>query len=250
MQPKKTSFTPFLVILFFFVALFTYIKLAGPIPFSVNSRVTNEIDNFSVTGEGEVSIKPDIAYLSVGFRQTGSTVSQVQSQANQVMNNVTQRLKQLGINTDKDIKTVAYSINPNYDWQDRNRRIVGYEAYTSLRITIRDIEQVNQVVDETVAGGANIMNGLSFDVEDKEQAIDQARQEAVAQAKKKAQLAANTAGFKLGRIIGYRESTGDDYSRPVYDRAYSMAESSVPETEIHTGTTDVKISVTMTYAIE
>lgn len=251
MQENKKYFVSFAVILFFFISLYGYIKLAGPIPFSVNSRVTNEIDSFSVTGEGQVATKPDIAYLAVGFQQSGSSVMQVQTQVNQVINDVSQRLQQLGIDIDKDIKTTSYSINPRYDWQDESRKIIGYDAHTSLRIIIRDIEQINQVVDEAVAGGANIMNGLSFDVDDKEQFVNQARKEAVTEAKKKAQLAAGTAGFKLGRLIGYHESAGDDYLRPVYsDKALSSLESAVPETEIQTGTTDIKIMVTMIYAIE
>ncbi len=252
MQEKKFSFTPFLIILFFFMALFAFNKLVGPFPFSVNSLVSNEVDSFWVSGEGEIAVKPDTAYLSVGFRESGVTVDQVQTQMNQVMNNVVQRMKELGINIDRDIKTASYNISPIIDWRDQNQRITGYEASTTVKITIRDLDKVNSAVDEAVAGGANVMNSLTFGVDDQEKYIDEARQKAVAQAKERAQKAAKTAGFRLGRLISYFETFEDDYARPVYsEKAFSaLLDSSEPATEIHTGTSEIKITVTITYAIE
>lgn len=253
MSEKKQLYIPFAVIAFFFLSLFAYSKFVGPIPFSVNSRITNQIDSFWVSGKGNVAIKPDVAYLSVGITENGMTVAQVQSQINQVMNNVTQRLEQLGLDVDKDVKTTTYSINPRFDWEDKNRRIIGYDATAYLEITIKDIEKVNAVVDESLSGGANTINSLYFDVEDKEKYIDEARKEAVAQAKERAKQAAQTAGFKLGKMISYNEDIGDDYIKPVYlERSFTALDSSMPApaTDISTGVSEIEISVTMTYAIE
>ncbi|MFH0749876.1 MAG: SIMPL domain-containing protein, partial [Candidatus Gottesmanbacteria bacterium] len=201
-------------LLVFFVALFVYTKFAGPIPFSITNVTSNKSEAFTVTGEGTVSIKPDIATVIVGVQAQGSTVKTVQDNLNTVINAVSAAVKKVGVDS-KDIKTSNYNLNPTYNYNNGTQKIIGYEASSNLTIKVRDIEKANSVVDSATAAGANTIGGITFDVDDKTKAEGEARKLAVADAKAKAELAAQTAGFKLGKIINYQESTSDNRIYPM-----------------------------------
>src|SRR5258708_36281628 len=107
--------TPFFTVLFIFLFLFLYFKLAGPIPFAINSVQTTKSNVFQVTGDGKATAIPDIANISFGVTKQASTIADAQSQTNSAMQNTLDSLKQNGID-DKDVKTTDYSVNPNYDY--------------------------------------------------------------------------------------------------------------------------------------
>src|ERR1051325_3414701 len=104
----KSIQTPLLTVVFIFVGLLLYTKLAGPIPFTVNSISTVKQNLFTVDGTGEVTGVPDTALVSLGVNKNAATVEAAQTQVNEVINKVKADLKGLGIE-DKDIKTVNYS---------------------------------------------------------------------------------------------------------------------------------------------
>src|SRR3989344_2531907 len=189
-----------LIIIFFFISLFAYEKLAGPIPFSLNSVTTTKSDTFNVTGEGKVNVSPDVAIVSAGISAEGTSVKIVQDQINSVINKVSDAVKNLGVDS-KDIQTTNYNINPKYDFTSGTQRVNGYSANTTLTIKVKQLDKINSVIDSATANGANQINGLTFEVSDKEKAENEAREMAVADAKKKAQQAAKVAGFSLGRLI-------------------------------------------------
>ncbi|MCL5090916.1 MAG: SIMPL domain-containing protein [Patescibacteria group bacterium] len=250
MQNSSKLFSPLIIIVFFFASLFLYTKLFGPIPFFINSVTTTKTDTFVVSGEGKSVIKPDIAYATVGIEASGTSVKQTQNQINTVINKVSEGLKALGVN-EEDIKTTNYNINPTFDWTNGKQRITGFSANTNLQIKIRDIDKINEVIDSSTTNGANQIGGISFDVEDKTKAEDEARKMAVAEAKKKAQDAAQIAGFKLGKIINYSEGGINPpavmlSSMKVRDAAGGGA----PATEIQTGSSEIKLTVTLSYQIE
>ena len=114
-----------------------------------------------------------------------------------------------------------------------------------------DIDKVNEVIDFSTDSGANRIGGVSFDIEDKEKLQNEARKEAVEQAKRKAKQAADTAGFRLGRMINYSENLGGWPVQPFYGRALaSDALTESAPTEIQTGEQEITISVTLSYQIE
>ncbi len=240
----------FSLLVLFFLSLFLYTRLAGPIPFAVSSITTNKNDVFTVTGEGKSSVTPDIAYVTVGVQASGATVKQTQSQINGAINKVAAALKTLGVE-EKDIKTVNYSINPNYDWNSGSQKIAGYSASTNLSIKIRNLDKVNEVIDQATGNGANQVGGVSFDVEDKTKAEAEARQEAVAQAKKKAEEAAKIAGFKLGKIINYSEGqAGYPVPMALDSRKIGMGGGASPATEVQPGSSEINLVVSLSYQIE
>lgn len=243
---------PFLYIAFtlvtFFILLFAYTKFAGPIPFYINSVTTQKNEAFSVTGEGSVFIKPDVALVSVGISANASTVKQAQDQINIIINKVSESIKRAGVDA-KDIKTVSYNIYPTYDYTSRTQRITGYSAATNLSIKVRQIDKANDVIDAATAAGANQVGGVSFDIDDKTKAENEARSKAIEAAKKKAENAAKAGGFNLGRLINYSENF---QGVPIALRSLSVGapgKDSATTTEIEPGTNEVRVSVTLSYEI-
>jgi uncharacterized protein YggE len=238
-------------IVLFFILLFAYTKLAGPLPFSINSVTTTKTDTFTVHGEGKVTMIPDIAVVSLGVSAQGTSVSKVQDELNTKMNAISGAIKKLGVDA-KDIKTSYYHISPMYDYASSTRRVTGYQASSNLTVKVRKIDTANSVIDAATREGANEVGGVSFDVDDKTKAENQAREAAVADAKAKASAAAKAAGFTLGRVINYSEGNGAS-PRPLM---YDTAEKAMPisgggaPTEVEPGTSELSVNVSVSYEIQ
>jgi uncharacterized protein YggE len=184
----------------------------------------------------------------VGVTSQGSTVEEAQDALNQNINKVIEAEKALGIPAE-DIKTTNYSVQPRYDYSGETQKIVGYDASSNVTIKVEDSSKVNEVVDTATSNGANQVGGISFEVSDPTQAQNQARDLAVEDAKKKAQEAAAAAGFTLGKIINYSESTNDNYPTPMYaEAARDMSTLSAP-TKIEAGSSEIQMTVRLSYEI-
>jgi len=249
MQNLNKIFPTVIIIFLIFAGFFAYTKLVFPLPFSINNVSTIKNEAFSVTGEGKVVVKPDIAYVNIGIQAKSNSVKSVQNQINSTINQVSSSLKRLGID-EKDIKTLNYNINPIYDWTSGHQYLSGYNANTTLEVKVRNLDKINEVIDQSTASGANEISNINFEVEDKTAAEEEARKDAVAEAKKKAQDAARVAGFKLGKIINYSESTGPTPRPVAYDLKASSPVSMGGGTEIQTGSSEITLTVTLTYQIE
>lgn len=233
----------------FFISLTIYTKLFGPIPFAVNSVSTVKQDIFNVTGEGKLSVAPDVALISLGVQASGSTVKDVQGKVNSSENAVISAVKGLGIDA-KDIKTTNYSINPTYDYSSSNQKITGYQANSTVQVKVRDLNKVNLIIDAGTGAGANQVGGVTFDIDDKTKVQNEARKLAVADAKTKAEQAAATAGFSLGRLVNYQEDFGGSI-RPMVAMSAGVAKDSgpTPPTQVEPGTNEIDVMVTLSYEI-
>jgi len=198
-----------LTLVTFFLLLFIYTAIAGPIPFSINSVTTTKSDAFSVSGEGRVEAKPDSATIRLGVVAKGATEEVAKNNMNTSINRVLGALKDLGISEDK-IKTENFNIYPEYNsvrapvtadspGPDQNQ-IAGYTGNTNLSITVETAELANQVLDAGVEAGANQVGGIDFQVKDKTESMNKARELAVADAKKKAEEIIDDGIKKLGSL--------------------------------------------------
>lgn len=233
----------------FFILLFSFTKIFGPILFSVNSVTTTKSTTFDVTGEGKITASPDIALVTVGILANGQTVKQAQDQINSVINKVSDAIKKLGVDP-KDIKTTNYNINPlRGDFVNGPAKITGYEASTNLSIKVRELDKANSVIDTATISGANQVGGISFDVDNYAKFENEARIKAVEEAKKKAADASKIAGFKLGRIINYSENSGG--ISPLSYRAMAVEKNigGVP-TQVEPGSNEITVTVTLSFEIE
>jgi uncharacterized protein YggE len=243
MQPQKLIYT-FTAILFFFLSLFAYTRFVGPVSFSV-STVSRQDQLFTVAAEGTTYGKPNQAEISLGITTQGSSVGDVQSQANRVINQIAKDVKSLGIE-EKDIKTTQYNINPNYDYNSSPPRISGYTASITLQVLVRDLDKINQVVDTSTGGGANEVSGLVFGIDDDtlKDLQDQAREDAIREAKRKATKIASQAGVKLGRLMNVSEQAVSPY-QPV---SFALAEAKMTEpTQVEPGQSKISSRVTLSY---
>ncbi|MBI2315083.1 SIMPL domain-containing protein [Candidatus Daviesbacteria bacterium] len=238
--------TPFAWLASFFILLFLYTRLFGPVPFLVTSVTTQKSTTFDVTGEGKVTAKPDIAFVTAGISAEGQTVKSVQDQMSNVINKVSTNLKQLGVDS-KDIQTTNYNIQPKIDFRE-GQRITGFTTNTNLQIKVRQLDKAGEVIDTATSSGANQISGVSFDIDDKTKLEDEARKKAVEEAKKKAQRSGQIAGFKLGRIINYSENQAG-FLRPVSLSMEAAKAAGDTATQVEPGSSEVTINVTLSYEI-
>ena len=168
----------------------------------------------SVSGEGRVFVSPDVAEVSLGI-QTGRqpSAAQAMTKLREGMDRVFQSIKKAGVE-DKDIRTENFNLNPIYDWtQDKGQVFRGFEANQSLRVKVRNLDKVSDVISAATDAGANQAGGVAFTIDDPESKRAEAREKAIVLAKGKAQQLAQDLGMHLGRIKGFDE--GGNASPPV-----------------------------------
>jgi hypothetical protein len=181
----------------------------------------------NVTAEGHSRRTPDLALFNAGVVTQGPNAAEALSANSARMQRVVASLKRAGIE-DRDLQTSAVSLQPRYsnperDAQIRARelrqpyvppaeteapRIIGYEARNSLQIRVRRLERMGRTIDTLVTEGANQIDGPSFTVDDQRAALDEARTQAMANARARAELYAKAAGLKVARILSISEGGG------------------------------------------
>jgi uncharacterized protein YggE len=209
---------------------------------------TTQIRTLSSSGTGEVYLVPDVAYVYVGVKVQADDVSTALSDNNVQANAVSQAVQALGVEA-KDIQTTSFNVYPMQDYApdgtiSRNYFVVENTVY----ITVRDLTKLGTLLDAVVKSGANTINGISFDVQDKEAANAQARDLAIQNAKAEAQSIADASGVRLGELQNVNVYVNSS-ATPMYDaKGGSMsAASNVP---ISAGQLLISASASMTYEIK
>lgn len=244
--------TPLLTVLFIFLALIAYTKLLGPIPFTVNSISTVKDSLFTVEGTGEVTAVPETALLNMGVSKQAATVEEAQTQVNEVINQITQQMTALGVE-EKNIKTVNYSVNPNYDFTAGTQKINGYMVNADVQVKIKPVDKANQAIDAATKAGATNVGNVQFVLDDEKRAEleDQARAEAITKAKAKAESIAKTSGIRLGKLINVQENLSGGAQPPMPMRADLKLENAAGDmaqtTELNPGENKVSMTVSLSY---
>ncbi len=225
-------------------ALLLTVGLALPLPGLAEAPQTPMI---TVTGTGTVEAAPDIATLSIGVTTQGETAAEALSANTAALAGVMARLSGAGIEA-RDMQTSNLSLNPNWTGYDSasvaGPTISGYVAANILTIRVRQLDGLGAVLDAAVSDGANTLNGLTFGLADPEPALNAARQEAVADARARAELLAAAAGVKLGRVISISEGAAASDPVPMF-RADALA-APVP---VAGGEVGLSASITIFYEI-
>jgi uncharacterized protein len=204
--------------------------------------------SISVTGAGSVSARPDVAEVATGVITQAPTAGKALAQNNAIMDKVLRAVHGLGI-ADKDVQTSSINVMPQRRQGKQESYppdITGYEVSNQLRVKVRDLAALGRVLDELVAQGANNLGGIQFSVAEPAPLLDQARAKAVADARRKAEVYATTAGVKLGRVLSIREATSI-VPRPEGFQMRAMAASAVP---VAVGEQEFQASIDIAYAIE
>ena len=201
----------------------------------------------SVTGSGSVAAVPDMATVSIGVESQGETAADALAENTGDAGAVIAALKRAGIEV-RDIQTSNFSVNPVYsDRKIQTRQgpeVVGYRVFNQVTARVRALDNLGEILDEVVSTGANRINGIGFGLQDDQEARDQARKLAVADARRKAELYAEAAGVTLGPILSISEAGGVGGPRPM--SMMMEARAAVP---IEAGSTSISAQISITWAI-
>lgn len=201
----------------------------------------------SFSGEGKIKAVPDTARFEAGLVTEGKDSITVQNENSEKINRVIKYLKGRGI-ADTDIKTSQYNLSPKYDYVKGKTILSGYILNQSLTVTVRDINKVGEFLDGAVVNGANQINSVSMFVDKPEELKAKAREAAVEAARTKAALTASAAGFRLGRLVGFSESTGEE-PRIFYEALGKGGGVAPSSPQIEPGSQEIVITVNLTYQL-
>ena len=167
-----------------------------------------------VTGEGAVSVAPDYAEIRSGVITRAQTAKEATDANSKLMTAVTTALLGAGIEQ-KDIQTSRFSVQPLYTSPQPGaaQRLTGFSVSNQVEVTVRQIAKVSDILDRLIASGASDVGSVEFLHSDPSKVLDQARQAAVADARRKADLYARAAGLNLGPVVWITEDSG--YAPPM-----------------------------------
>ncbi len=197
----------------------------------------------TVTGYAAVSVAPDSAMIRVGVTSLGKNAREASAANAKQMTAVIEAIKASGIDG-RDIQTSRLSLQPQYDANKPGAaRLTGFRATNEVTIRIRVIGNLPTILDHAITAGANEMSGIEFVVSQQSKLLDQARGEAIADAHRKAELYAQAAGAKLGRVIAITEQGASPPPRPMMQALRAGAVPVVP------GERTLQASVTVSYEL-
>ncbi len=200
----------------------------------------------TVTGDGAITVKPDIGYLSVGVETSDKDAKKAQELNKAAMDRVIKALKGKGL-ADKDIKTTSYSMWKGVDYNKaQTEQIETYHVSNRVEVTITQLDQTGTLIDLCVAAGGNVSDGVRFTVKDKNAFYQQALQAAMSQAQSKAAGIMGTFGAKPDKP--WRVTEVPQYEGPVvYAAAMAKEMDSASATPIQPGEMEIKAQVTVEY---
>jgi hypothetical protein len=199
----------------------------------------------SVTGEATVSAAPDQARIEAGVTSDAKTAREASDANNAAMGKVLLALKGTGID-EKDFQTSRLSLQPQ---SAPNRSgassIVGYRASNRVTILLRDVSGLANTIDTLVSAGANDIGGIEFKISNASKLLDDAREQALADARRKAEIYAKAAGVTLGGPVSIAE--GGSPGPIAYRRMASTMAAGVPVAQ---GEETLQVTLSVSWAIK
>lgn len=207
----------------------------------------------SVVGKGELSIKPDIAYLSIGVSTTADTAQEAQKGTAAKISKLTALFKSTWGIADKDIQSSQFNVQPNYTYTEKDgQKVKGYNAQHTLEVSYRDLTKVGQLLDAASAAGANNIGNVRFAIEDPSAFEAQVIEKAMQNADVKAAAIAKAAKRGVGQVVTVIQS--DDGNHPVvYAEAASMQKMSMDNnagSSVEPGQVKVTTQLNVTYELK
>jgi uncharacterized protein len=204
----------------------------------------------SVVGEGIVLAQPNTARITLGAEVFDQSLANAQAEAARRMDAVVVKLKASGI-ADTDIHTVSFNINPQYDFRDQNQAVLrGYQVQNLVEVKTTDVNALGPLIDDSIGAGATRVFGIRFEASNMEDLKNQARDQAMANARAKADQLARDAGVALGRPMSIEESDTGGVT-PV--RALVAPQAAAPaaaQTPIQPGELQIQTTVRVVWTIQ
>jgi uncharacterized protein len=202
-----------------------------------------------VLGTGKVTLVPDVAYINIGVNTQSKNVAEALASNNQQSQALKDILKKMGVEN-KDIQTTSFNIYPQQQY-DSSNQVIGtlYVVDNIVSLTVHNLPKLGEMLDAAVRAGANSINSIQFDVEDKDKALSEARQQAVQKAQLQAEELAKAAGVELGQILTINVLNANS-PVPMYGMGgggFAQAASTVP---VSAGQLVLTVDVSVTYEIK
>jgi uncharacterized protein YggE len=211
-----------------------------PLPTNMPARTV------TVSGLGETSAQPDEAFLSVGVQTDADTASEALEQNNQQMEALMEALVDAGVAAG-DVQTQFVTLYPRYaDGSNGGTTgIVGYTAVNSVEVHVRDLDTLGDLLDAAVAAGGNTISGIRFSVSDADELTNQARADAMDDARDRAQQLATLAGATLGPVLSITE--GGSQRGPIFETGADVGGATVP---IVPGSQTLQVNLEVTWLLQ
>jgi len=220
----------------------------APADWQVN--LNSQQEGIWVSGTGVVTVTPDIAILRLGVEAQATSIADARSQAAEAMGRLMTALTDNNV-AEEDIQTQYFNIRQikRWDGDDEEEIVVGYLVTNKVTAKIRNVDEVGSIIDAVAEAGGDLtrIDSIGFSVDDPTEYYGQAREQAMADAKAKAEQLAELAGGKLGRVTYISESTQTPpIIRDVYEGATKIP---MPETPISLGEMEISLTVQVAYTI-
>ena len=199
-----------------------------------------------VSGTGEIQVAPDTAVIRLGVQTEEKTAQAAISQNNVKMQALMDTLKNAKV-APGDIQTKKIRLAPRYTTNSTNneRTLVGYTATNIVEVRSKDLTALGTLLDQAVNNGANTIESISFIISDSEKLTDQARQNAVQNARHKAEQLAQLTGANLGSVLEIQETSS--FPSPVVSQVQPIAQGA--EVPVSPGSQSIRVNVQVTWAI-
>jgi uncharacterized protein YggE len=199
----------------------------------------------TVNADGKSEARPDMAIINLGVTTEGQTAAAALAENARRMTALTQALRRAGV-AERDIQTSNVSVYPQQQYvEGQQPRITGYQANNSVTAKVRRIDNTGRVIDAAVAAGGNTVNGVSFSHADPDAQLDIARRDAIAEARRRAELYANALAMRVNRIVSVSEGGG--YAPPIPVAVERFAAQDGAATPISPGEVETRVSVNVTF---
>lgn len=207
------------------------------------------LNTVTAQGEGKTAAAPDEAQMTFGATVTGTDAKKTLNAATKASDAIVAALKKAGIDA-KDLQTAGVSLYPQQDYREgKAPTITGYQASVQIQVTIKDIAKVGDIINAASDAGATDIGGPNFTLSEDSAARAKAIEQAVADARKRADVMAKAAGKSLGEVISISEA---GVSVPIVygERALGAADAAAQVAKIEPGTLDIMANVTVVFELK
>ncbi|GAM98163.1 hypothetical protein U91I_01794 [alpha proteobacterium U9-1i] len=203
----------------------------------------------TISAEGKTESAPDMATVNLGVTTEGQTAAAALAANAQRMNALTQALRRAGV-AERDIQTANVSVSPQYAYGENTPpRLTGYQASNNVNARVRNIANVGRVIDAAVGAGGNTVNGVSFSHQDPDAQLDAARRDASTEARRRADLYAQSFGMRVHRVIAISESGGYPPPMPYPVMMQARMADGAQSTPIAPGEVETRVNLSVTYEL-